>query len=344
MLKKACLLFIVLNLIPHFVLAETIDVNIKGVDDGVKTTKQQDYKEAVLFAKREAIERAGVKIKALTTARDFVVHSDYIESEAEAVLLSGYNIVDVGYQQDGTYLIVLIGKVKTATDGIASKELRYAKNLVNRSEKSKAKKIISDIIKNSKDDNTVAEAMYCQVIWGFSPDPTDTFEKMKAYYPDSKYVSRLKSYFDGMTDEEIRVITIKAKIGNIIGKDGRFIAGDKGIVLDTKTGLMWAAKDNGRDINWENAKRYCENYQGGEYTDWRMPKLGELKNLYDPSKRNRHGYYITRLIDITSYAPWTSETSGSSIVVGYFGDGGPVGARGPLRYQTGRALPVRDGR
>ena len=38
MLKKACLLFIVLNLIPHFVLAETIDVNIKGVDDGVKTT------------------------------------------------------------------------------------------------------------------------------------------------------------------------------------------------------------------------------------------------------------------------------------------------------------------
>lgn len=42
---------------------------------------------AVLFAKREAIERAGVKVKALTTAKDFVVQSDYIESQAEAVLL-----------------------------------------------------------------------------------------------------------------------------------------------------------------------------------------------------------------------------------------------------------------
>jgi len=107
MLRKGFLLFAVLILIPTFAFSETIDVQIKGVDDGVKTTKQQDYKEAVLFAKREAIERAGVKVKALTTARDFVVHSDYIESEAEAVLLPGYNIIDVGYQQDGTYVVIL---------------------------------------------------------------------------------------------------------------------------------------------------------------------------------------------------------------------------------------------
>jgi hypothetical protein len=30
-------------------IAETIDVNIKGVDDGIKTSKQQDYKEAVML-------------------------------------------------------------------------------------------------------------------------------------------------------------------------------------------------------------------------------------------------------------------------------------------------------
>ena len=117
MLRMTHIVLIALLIIPCISHAETIDVNIKGVDDGVKTTKQQDYKEAVLFAKREAIERAGVKVKALTTARDFVVHSDYIESEAEAVLLPGYNIVDVGYQTDGTYLVVLIGKVKTRAFG-----------------------------------------------------------------------------------------------------------------------------------------------------------------------------------------------------------------------------------
>jgi hypothetical protein len=50
-------------------------------------------------------------------------------------------------------------------------------------------------------------------------------------------------------------------------RDGRFIAYDNGTVLDTKTSLMWAAKDNGTDINWQNAKTYCENYHGGGYSD-----------------------------------------------------------------------------
>lgn len=93
--------------------AETIDVHIKGVDDGIKTTKQQDYKEAVLFAKREAVERAGVMIKSITTVKDLVLNSDYIESQAEAVLLPGYNILDMGYSENGTYQVVLIGKIRT---------------------------------------------------------------------------------------------------------------------------------------------------------------------------------------------------------------------------------------
>ena len=43
---------------------------------------------------------------------------------------------------------------------------------------------------------------------------------------------------------------------NQINRDGRFIAYDDGTVKDTKTGLIWAAKDNGKDINWKNAKKY----------------------------------------------------------------------------------------
>jgi len=33
---------------------------------------------------------------------------------------------------------------------------------------------------------------------------------------------------------------------------------------------MWAAKDNGRPINWHNGIQYCQNYSGGGLTDWRM--------------------------------------------------------------------------
>ena len=38
-------------------LATTVDVLIKGVDNGIKTNKQQDYKEAVMNAKQQGYIR-----------------------------------------------------------------------------------------------------------------------------------------------------------------------------------------------------------------------------------------------------------------------------------------------
>jgi len=113
MCRITCMIMALIVFNPLYSVAGTIDVNIKGVDDGVKTSIQQDYREAVLYAKREAIERAGVKMHAITTVKDLMVESDYIESTSEAVLKPGYTIMDIGYQNDGTYLIILIGKVKT---------------------------------------------------------------------------------------------------------------------------------------------------------------------------------------------------------------------------------------
>lgn len=128
------------------------------------------------------------------------------------------------------------------------------------------------------------------------------------------------------------------------GRDGRFIAYDNGTVWDTQTKLMWAAKDNGKDINWDDAKSYCENYRGGGYNNWRMPTLDELEELYDadPHFENNRGaghpdwllptmdkldaeaelhhcnrprpvacdrsYIKTKLIDITCFDLWSSDT------------------------------------
>ena len=138
--------------------------------------------------------------------------------------------------------------------------------------------------------------------------------------------------------------------GGEIARDGRFIAYNNGTVLDTKTNLMWAAKDNGSNINWANAKSYCENYRGGGYSDWRMPTWDELAGLYDAAK-SRPGacntsysiHISTELIDITCFALWASETRGSDAAVFNFGNG--------LRYwyhqsngNLFRALPVRFGK
>ena len=110
---------------------------------------------------------------------------------------------------------------------------------------------------------------------------------------------------------------------------------------------MWAAKDNGSNINWQGAKSYCENYSGGGYSDWRMPTREELAGLYDAGKTQRNeanpqsALHLTELIALTSCCPWASETSGSQAAGFRFVDGWRYWG-----YQSfvgdGRALPVRS--
>lgn len=125
-----------------------------------------------------------------------------------------------------------------------------------------------------------------------------------------------------------------------IARDGRFIAYTNGTVLDTKTNLMWAAKDNGKDINWANAKSYCKKYRGGGYKDWRMPTQDELAGLYDWAVTGKNGYKLTNLIELTRCCPWASETRGSEAASFVF-YGGERGWSSPSDGD-GRALPVRS--
>lgn len=136
---------------------------------------------------------------------------------------------------------------------------------------------------------------------------------------------------------------ITAKYSNAveIGQESRFIAYDNGTVLDTKTNLMWAVKDNGSNINWADAKSYCENYKGGGYTDWRMPTKLELKGLYDDTIFGNNGYHLTKLINLSGVFVWSSESTGTKPFVTSFLYG--------LAYEDNssnarrnRALPVRS--
>jgi uncharacterized caspase-like protein len=140
---------------------------------------------------------------------------------------------------------------------------------------------------------------------------------------------------------------------NEIKRDGRFIAYHDGTVLDTQSNLMWAAKDNGYDIkDHSNAKRYCENYRGGGYSDWRMPTRVELAGLYDKNKpRTRPGgryktvHVATDLIDITSIWSWASETRNHECNGGFFNFFyGSASWSCPGDTIIPRALPVRSGK
>jgi len=132
--------------------------------------------------------------------------------------------------------------------------------------------------------------------------------------------------------------------------DNRFISYDNGTILDTKTGLMWAAYDNGTSTTWQEAKEYCEQYSGGGYTDWRMPTVEELAGLYD---ENEPGYrpecavydwkvYLTNKIHLTGCSPWTSEDHGAEAECFLFDYGRPSLMFKSINFIM-RALPIREG-
>jgi len=146
----------------------------------------------------------------------------------------------------------------------------------------------------------------------------------------------------------VAIITMMGAAVGQAGEDSRFVVKDSDTVVDTQTNLMWAAKDNGSDINWEGAKSHCENYRGGGYKDWRMPTQDELANLYNGSNTRSAPCFssfdihvATELIDITCFAPWASETRDADAAQFNFVVGTRFWYLKTNTYGT-RALPVRS--
>ncbi len=54
-----------------------------------------------------------------------------------------------------------------------------------------------------------------------------------------------------------------------------------GVWTDPSTGLMWAGRDNGKDVSWKGAVKYCRDLRLAGDSDWRLASLEELKGIYD---------------------------------------------------------------
>lgn len=112
---------------------------------------------------------------------------------------------------------------------------------------------------------------------------------------------------------------------------------------DPKTGLMWAAADNGSAISLSQATHYCRSLTLSGYEDWRLPPIDELQTLFGGTA-NERGYRVIAPLKLTGWA-WSS-TVGKEPGEGWaldFGDG----ARASVAAgDTGlnRALCVRNAR
>jgi hypothetical protein len=196
-----------------------------------------------------------------------------------------------------------------------------------------------------KEDNPVRV-----VTWDFGDgtssredSPRHAYAKWGGSQKERRYVVTLKATDGHSAVTTTKTLTVKRQ--DCVARDGRFCALANGTVLDTKTGLMWASKDNGQHVNWQEAKAYCKNYRGGGYTDWRMPTKEELAGLHDKNKSYLSEIYIvhlTELIKITTCCPWTSETRGPEAAIFNFSHCDSYWFH--MAFKNGiRALPVRFG-
>lgn len=139
----------------------------------------------------------------------------------------------------------------------------------------------------------------------------------------------------------------------LVGDDAaaveRFITLDDGTVQDLKSGLIWAAEDNGANILWKDAAPYCKRFSVGGHKDWRVPTAKELTTLYGnrPTKRGEDDPnridVVTKSIKITAPWVWTDKKMAKNKAMAF---GFNYGKSRRLYRGSGvnrRVLPVRSG-
>lgn len=192
-------LFICLFLAMPLFAQEIIEISVKGISNKQNDGAQQDRLEAILDAKRQACEKAGLTIESKTTVENFEIIYDFVETQAATVLLPGFQIIDIGYVQDGTYQVVLSGKIKVleGEEEVSAKELRYAKSLRDRGKHAECEQILTkymDSEDKSVSEELKEESFYSFIKWGYAWKVDESVQKFAAYYPDSKYLSALESF------------------------------------------------------------------------------------------------------------------------------------------------------
>ena len=62
---------------------------------------------------------------------------------------------------------------------------------------------------------------------------------------------------------------------HIVVAAARFVDNGDGTITDTERKIMWQKGDNGKEVTFEEAQRYCNNLRLDSHADWRLPEPEE---------------------------------------------------------------------
>jgi hypothetical protein len=91
---------------------------------------------------------------------------------------------------------------------------------------------------------------------------------------------------------------------------GKYTDNGDGTVTDTSTGLTWQQATPDNSMTWGEAMSYCTTLNLGNYKDWRLPTIKELRSLADYSRYNP-AINTTFFPDTISSFYWSSTTNAS---------------------------------
>lgn len=114
------------------------------------------------------------------------------------------------------------------------------------------------------------------------------FREYLAAYPETvisgkiqKEMARLK---DLITAQAVEKATQNLR-AELAKTGGRFAERAPGVVVDTRTGLMWqmmdsSAVESGKCLTYDDGKEYVKQLKAGGFSDWRLPTPAELTGLH----------------------------------------------------------------
>jgi hypothetical protein len=105
--------------------------------------------------------------------------------------------------------------------------------------------------------------------------------------------------------------------------------------------LTWTVKDNGTSVNWAQAREYCTGLNAGGFSNWRLPTIGELSDLYDKSAKKP--FKTKGPIELGDSCALSGSTNPAGEVWTFcFSYGGKSLVRSSGHGSAGRALCVRS--